>query len=74
MDSVTVDISEAPPDRIVPGSEVEVIGDHQSVDDLAEAIGTIGYEVLTSLGQRFERNYLGATDVSLPEFAGELLS
>ncbi|MBN9043464.1 MAG: alanine racemase [Rhizobiales bacterium 62-47] len=74
MDSITIDISELPRDRIVPGSEVEVIGDHQSVDDLAEAMGTIGYEVLTSLGRRFERNYLGATDVSSPEFAGELLS
>lgn len=74
MDSITVDISEVPPGRIGAGSEVEVIGDHQSVDDLAEAIGTIGYEVLTSLGQRFERNYLDATDVSLPQFAGELLS
>jgi alanine racemase len=42
------------------------------VDDLAEAMGTIGYEVLTGRGHRYERNYLGAADVSRAEFVGEL--
>lgn len=72
MDSITVDVSSLQPDRLGAGSEVEVIGDHQSVDDLAEAMGTIGYEVLTGLGHRYERNYLGAADVSRAEFVGEL--
>jgi alanine racemase len=74
MDSITVDVSNLQPDRLGPGSEVEVIGDHQSVDDLAEAIGTIGYEVLTGLGHRYERNYLGAADLSRAELVGELSS
>lgn len=74
MDSITVDVSNLQPDRLGPGSEVELIGDHQSVDDLAEAMGTIGYEVLTELGHRYERNYLGAADLSRAELVGELLS
>jgi alanine racemase len=74
MDSITVDASELPSGRLGPGSEVEVIGDHQSVDDLAKAMGTIGYEVLTGLGHRYERNYLGAADASRAEFVGELPS
>lgn len=73
MDSITVDISKLQSARLDPGSEVEVIGNHQSIDDLAEAIGTIGYEVLTALGHRYERNYLGAFDSSRAEPAGELL-
>lgn len=72
MDSITVDVSNLQPDRLGPDSEVDVIGDHQSVDDLAEAMGTIGYEVLTALGHRYERNYLGATDLSRAELVGEL--
>ena len=74
MDSITVDVSELSPDRLGLGSRVEVIGDHQSVDDLAAAMGTIGYEVLTGLGHRYERNYLGAADLSRAELVGELQS
>ena len=74
MDSITVDVSELPPERLGVGSHIEVIGDHQSVDDLAGAMGTIGYEVLTGLGHRYERNYLGAADLSRAELVGELQS
>ena len=31
----------------------------QGVDTLAEAAGTIGYEILTSLGPRYTRRYIG---------------
>jgi alanine racemase len=34
-----------------------LIGDEIIVDDLANAAGTIGYEVLTSLGRRYHRIY-----------------
>jgi alanine racemase len=30
-----------------------------TVDDLAKAAGTIGYEVLTGLGRRYHRVYRG---------------
>jgi alanine racemase len=45
------------------GSQVEIIGGHQSLDALAAAAGTIGYEMLTSLGQRYERIYSDEIDV-----------
>jgi alanine racemase len=38
---------------------VELLGVHQSVDALADAAGTIGYEILTSLGNRYARRYIG---------------
>ena len=34
-----------------------LIGPHQGIDQLAEAAGTIGYEVLTSLGPRYARTH-----------------
>ena len=34
---------------------------HQGVDDLAAQAGTIGYEILTSLGARYRRRYTGQT-------------
>ena len=74
MDSITVDVSEISPDRLGASSQVEVIGEHQSVDDVAGLIGTIGYEVLTALGHRYERNYLGAAEASRAELVGELQS
>jgi alanine racemase len=39
---------------------VEFLGPHQSVDALADAAGTIGYEILTSLGDRYNRTYIGS--------------
>ena len=51
MDSVTVDVTalEDPPDTL------QLIGPHQSVDTVAAFAGTIGYEILTSLGARYSR-------------------
>lgn len=59
MDSTIVDISAVPEgQRPVPGDSLEVIGPGQSADDLAHAAGTIGYEILTSLGSRYKRTYI----------------
>ncbi|MCH2093479.1 MAG: alanine racemase, partial [Rhodobacteraceae bacterium] len=51
MDMIGVDVSK------VSGApeSVQMLGAHQSVDALAEAAGTIGYEILTSLGARYDR-------------------
>ncbi len=62
MDSIVVDASGVARGRLRPDSEVEVIGHCQSVDDLAYVAGTIGYEVLTGLGPRYQRIYLGAEE------------
>jgi alanine racemase len=58
MDSITLDVTGIPDARLQPGMTVELLGPHQHVDAVAAEAGTIGYEVLTRLGSRFERRYL----------------
>lgn len=60
MDSFSIDITNAP-DSLGEGDFVELIGSHQSADAVAQAAGTIGYEILTRLGRRFDRLYREAT-------------
>ncbi|WP_323763452.1 alanine racemase [Marinovum sp.] len=55
MDLIGVDVTGL---RAVPDT-LELLGRHQTVDTLAGWAGTIGYEVLTALGQRYTRVYLG---------------
>jgi alanine racemase len=55
MDLTTFDVTDSP--AVQPGCWLEVLGPHLSPDDLAAAAGTNGYEVLTSLGRRFQRVY-----------------
>jgi alanine racemase len=57
MDSITIDLGDLTADRFAPGAQIELIGPHQSVDELAIAGGTIGYEILTGLGHRYQRIY-----------------
>jgi alanine racemase len=57
MDLMTADIGHLPPSAVQVGDAVEIIGPHQSVDDLARDAGTIGYEILTALGSRYLRRY-----------------
>lgn len=58
MDSLIVDITHLPEGALAPGDLVEMIGPHQSLEQLAADAGTISYEILTSLGQRYRRVYL----------------
>jgi alanine racemase len=60
MDSMTIDISALPRETLTLGSRVEIIGPHQSLEMLAADAGTIGYEILTSLGKRYSRRYVDA--------------
>ena len=57
MDSVVIDISALPPGTLRLGSLVELIGPHQSLDEVAAAADTIAYEILTRLGRRYHRIY-----------------
>ncbi|MCB8876297.1 alanine racemase [Acidisoma silvae] len=57
MDSMTVDISALPADALTLGALAEVIGPHQTLEALAADAGTIAYEILTSLGHRYRRDY-----------------
>jgi len=61
MDTITIDIGELPADAIQIGTSIELIGPHQSTDAVAQAAGTIGYEILTGLGPRCRRRYVGGT-------------
>ncbi|MDT8344988.1 MAG: alanine racemase [Thermohalobaculum sp.] len=56
MDLITLDATGC---DIAPGAMVEILGSAQGVDRFAAAAGTIGYEVLTSLGSRYARRYTG---------------
>lgn len=58
MDTVTIDVTDAP--EAADGGFLELIGPHHSLDALAGEAGTIGYEILTSLGNRYARTYVGA--------------
>jgi alanine racemase len=58
MDLTTFDVTDHP--TVGPGAWLEVIGPALTPDHVAEAAGTNGYEVLTSLGQRFHRVYRAA--------------
>jgi alanine racemase len=59
MDTITLDVTDLPGGEPQPGALVDLIGEHNPVDALAAQAGTIGYEILTSLGGRYFRNYIG---------------
>lgn len=56
MDTITVDASALP--DLADGTLVDLLGPHRGVDAAAEEAGTIGYEILTSLGRRYARHYV----------------
>jgi alanine racemase len=60
MDLITVDVGHLPPGSVSPGMSVDLIGPEQTLDTIAKDAGTIGYEILTNLGPRFQRRYVGA--------------
>lgn len=54
MDLITVDVT----DLSEEVDYLQLLGDSQTVDQLAHEAGTIGHEVLTSLGRRYRRRYV----------------
>jgi alanine racemase len=61
MDLLTVDVTELEKNAVRRGHMATLIGEGITVDELAHHFGTIGYEVLTSLGARYARVYKGET-------------
>jgi len=59
MDLITIDVGHLPRGSVSPGMSVDLIGPDQNVDAMARDAGTIGYEILTNLGTRFQRRYVG---------------
>jgi alanine racemase len=68
MDLIAVDISRLPDNAVRRGEFVTLIGDGLTVDDVGASAATIGYEILTRLGQRYRRVYRGSAPeaIALP--------
>jgi alanine racemase len=59
MDLIAADVTDLPEGGARRGDLATLIGGELGVDELGAATGTIGYEVLTSLGRRYHRVYRG---------------
>ena len=66
MDLMAVDVTDVPPNAARRGHMVTLLGEGITVDELAHHFGTIGYEVLTSLGKRYARIYKGGHAAAEP--------
>lgn len=60
MDLISIDVTELSEGAVRRGDLAELIGPHVTLDEVATRAGTIGYEVLTNLGDRYKRIYTGA--------------
>ncbi len=58
MDLTIFDVTDVPASDIRAGDYIELFGPNVPLDDVARCAGTIGYELLTGLGLRYERRYL----------------
>ncbi|WP_419910545.1 alanine racemase [Hoeflea sp.] len=58
MDMTAFDITDLPEGSLRAGDFIELFGANVPLDDVAATAGTIGYELLTLLGQRYRRHYL----------------
>jgi hypothetical protein len=68
MDLMTLDVTSLGEHEVDVGTPVELLAGPGGIDRVAEAAGTIGYELLTRLGQRFRRIYLESTGcVRIPQ-------
>jgi alanine racemase len=71
MDLIAVDVTDLEKNAARRGHMVTLLGEGITVDELAHHFGTIGYEVLTSLGPRYARIYKGgaAESATVPSVA-----
>lgn len=58
MDLTILDVTDV--EGVARGDRATLIGGALDVDEVGRRAGTIGYEILTGLGSRYERRYLGA--------------
>ncbi|MBN8951021.1 MULTISPECIES: alanine racemase [unclassified Rhizobium] len=58
MDLTIFDVTDLPDNVARAGDYIELFGNNIPVDEAAKAAGTIGYEMLTSMGLRHERRYI----------------
>ena len=59
MDLVCLDVTAIKRDAVAEGDWATLIGGSVTLEEVAALAGTINYEVLTALGDRLERRYIG---------------
>lgn len=59
MDLIIIDVTDAPADAAKRGARVTLIGGPLDLETVGGGAKTIGYEILTSLGRRYQRRYIG---------------
>jgi alanine racemase len=59
MDLLIVDVTDVPDEALTPGSYATIIGDELTIDAVGDSAGTIGYDILVSLGTRYQRRVIG---------------
>lgn len=62
MDLTMFDVTDLGEDGIATGDHIELFGPNLPLDEAARAAGTISYELLTRLGQRYHRAYISGAD------------
>jgi alanine racemase len=58
MDLITVDVTAVPEGEVRRGDPATLVGEGLRIDEVGQRAGTIGYEILTRLGRRYERRYV----------------
>lgn len=58
MDLMTVDLTAFKNTKSKSNDYIEIINDKSTINDLSEIVSTIPYELLTSLGKRYQRRYI----------------
>ena len=59
MDLIIIDVTDAPADAAKRGGSVTLLGGPLDLETVGGGAKTIGYEILTSLGHRYHRRYIG---------------
>ncbi len=57
MDLITLDLSKFQKKDVQINDRIEIINDQNNINQISKNIGTIPYEILTNLGQRYSRKY-----------------
>ncbi len=60
MDLTLFDVTGPGADEVNVGDHVELFGPNLPIEEAAAAAGTVPYELLTSLGRRYARHYVGS--------------
>ena len=58
MDLITIDLTKFKKNQVSENDYIELINSKNNVDYLSKIIKTIPYEILTSLGNRYQRRYI----------------